>query len=178
LNLKETIKLCKKNKPDAQRILFDHMHGFCMSIANRYGVDKLEAEDIATISLYKMLSKIEKYKDSVPFEMWVRRIVINTGIDHFRKKKTIDMEFPKVRSIENVGSRNMDADYLLKMIRQLSPQYRIVFNLFVMEGFSHVEISQELQISVGTSKSNLSKARKKLQEMVNMHQQKMKSYGE
>ncbi len=139
----------------------------------------METEEIANNALYKMLSKLHQFQHGTDFKAWLRRIIVNCGIDYYRKyhkQKTrlLDMNPTIVR---NSASDSLDSDYLLEMIHRLSPQYKMVFNLYVMEGYSHEEIAKELDISIGTSKSNLSKARKKLQLWVMAHQKQMMKYG-
>ena len=141
-----------------------------MSIASRYGNTKAETEDIANEAFYKVLKNIHKYNPKAPFLVWVRRIIINVGIDHFRKNKS-RMTEPMMGSTTtlNEGEISLESEYLLKMVRSLSPQYKMVFVLHAIEGFTHDEIASKLNINKGTSKSNLAKARKKLQEMVAQH---------
>ena len=176
--LKNLIVACQKNKMKAQRKLFQEMYQFAMSIATRYGQNREETEEIANNALYKMLAKIDQYKIHTPFKLWVRRIVINCGIDYYRKyHKNQSHEIDIQAHSRNLGEKKLETEYLLQMIRRLSPKYRMVFNLFVMEGYSHEEIAQEMEISIGTSKSNLSKARQKLQGWVLAHQDQMEKYG-
>ncbi|MDA9773491.1 RNA polymerase sigma factor [Saprospiraceae bacterium] len=176
--LKSLIVACQKNKSKAQRKLFQQMYQFAMSIATRYGQNREETEEIANNALYKMLAKIDQYKEHTPFTLWVRRIVINCGIDYYRKyHKNQSREIDIQAHSRNLGENKLETEYLLQMIRRLSPKYRMVFNLFVMEGYSHEEIAKEMEISIGTSKSNLSKARHKLQGWVLAHQDQMEKYG-
>jgi len=177
VELQHIIKGCIKNDSSCQRKLFNYMYNYGMSVAARYGQSLHESEDIANEGFYKVLNSIQKYKPSIPFLLWVRRIIINCGIDHFRKRKNIAIpNSDATRKTTNLGEQGLNADYLLDMIRHLSPQYRLVFVLHSIDGFTHEEIARKLNISKGTSKSNLSKARKKLQKMVAIHNQEKVTY--
>lgn len=167
VSIHSLVEACKQGSPEAQKALFMKMYNFGMSIAFQYSSSKMEAEEIAQDGFYKMFRHLEKYKPHVPFELWLRRIIINCGIDHYRKysaKKQIK-DLPLV-TIHNDGELLMDSEYLVQCIQSLSPAYRMVFNLYVIEGYSHKEIAEKLSITEGTSKSNLSKARRNLQAMI------------
>ena len=150
-----------------------------MSIASRYGQSLQESEEIANDGFYKMLTRLDQYQSHIPFELWLRRIIINCGIDHYRKyHKNIDLiDVPEQKINRNSAVEKLESEYLLECIRALSPVYRMVFTLFAIEGFSHEEIAEQLQISVGASKSNLHKARKKLQLMIRDISQENSNYG-
>lgn len=140
-----------------------------MSIAIRYSKHLQEAEEIANDGFIKMFKNLDKYSFDKPFDMWLRRIVINCAIDHYRKeykKSNIIKLNAKQNHDYNTAELKMDAAYLTNCINKLSPKYRLTFNLSVIDGFSHQEISEKLNISVGTVKSNLHKARKSLQQMI------------
>lgn len=173
MNEKELYHLiaeCKKNDSHAQRKLFSYMYNYGMTVASRYGSTLAESEDIANEGFYKVLKNIGKYDPKIPFLAWVRRIIINCGIDHFRKQRSKKMASVKpLSTISNNGLKALESEYLLQMVRSLPPQYKMVFVLHAIEGFSHEEIASKLKINKGTSKSNLAKARKKLQEMVTQH---------
>jgi RNA polymerase sigma factor (sigma-70 family) len=177
-SLLKLIDGCKKSDRACQKELFFYMYNFGMSIASRYARNLQDAEEIANDGFYKMLHKIESYPDHIPFRLWVRKIIINCGIDHFRKfqAKEVTLVNMDTSQSQNAGEVNLDSEYLLEMIRQLSPSYRMVFVLFVLEGYSHEEIALHLGISEGTSKSNLSKARKNLQTLILKHNQHI-NYG-
>ena len=173
------IERCKDNDPQAQKQLFLLMYNYGMSIASRYAQNLPETEEIANDGFYKMLKNIHRYKPSIPFKLWLRRIIINCAIDHYRKQEVRKVEMPQAapNKVFNTASDRLDSEYLLGLIRQLPNQYRMVFVLHVIEGYSHEEIGEKLGISKGTSKSNLAKARKKLQSMVVMFNQKSAGYG-
>lgn len=178
--LQNIIQGCRNNNGSDQEQLFKLMYNYGMSIASRYGDNLSDSEDIANEAFYKMFKSIHSYQDKIPFKLWLRKIIINCGIDHYRKSKGKKSQAYRPRTFSsnfNQGALDMESEYLLAMIRKLTPQYRIVFVMHVIEGFSHEEVSEKLNISKGTSKSNLSKARKKLQEMILIHNQQKANYG-
>lgn len=162
---------CRAKDLKSQRKLFAEMYDFGMSIASRYSTNRMETEEIANDGFYKMLKNIDKYQDKIPFTLWLRRIIINCGIDYYRKynklKSTQEYQTSSnLKTVFNQGEQRLDAVYLSNLIQCLSPQYRIVFILYVIEEYTHAEISEKLKISIGTCKSNLSKARTKLKGMI------------
>lgn len=170
---------CKKNDAQCQKKLYQLMYDYGMSIAARYGQNLPETEEIANDGFFKMLKHIDRYQGQGPFKLWLRKIITNCGIDHYRKiqsQKNRIIEL-KTQFISNEGSDMLESEYLLKLVRRLSPGYRMVFVLHVMEGYNHDEIAAKLNISKGTSKSNLAKARKKLQDMLHIHNRQVTEYG-
>ncbi len=163
-NLKEIIKGCQKGNPASQKVLYDlyapKMYGVCL----QYCKDRTEAEDCLQEGFIKVFTNIKKYRFEGSFEGWIRRIMVNTTIESFRKKKPEtsleDTMLVKLQSdiIEEKASE-ISEDEIMDIISELPPKYRIVFNLYVLEGLSHKEIAEALDISEGTSKSNLSRAR-------------------
>jgi len=138
----------------------------CLQYSNNYE----EAKDNLQDGFVKVFSKLKQFKHEGSFEGWIRRIMVNTALEKFRQNKIkfIDnevYEFKDSMSYENIES-NISADDILKAMQQLSPQYRLVFNLYANEGYSHKEIAEKLNISIGTSKSNLSRARIILQKRI------------
>ena len=114
----------------------------------------------------KIFTNLKKFDLSRPFKPWLRKILINTCINNFRKKRisfAVDLEEAKNQVTSDEILSGISYNEILDMIRKLSPAYRTVFNLYVIEGYKHEEISEMLDISVGTSKSNLSKAKKNMQ---------------
>jgi RNA polymerase sigma factor (sigma-70 family) len=164
------IEGCKKGKNRYQeelyRMLAPRMYGLCLKYAN----DKDDAKDIMQDGFIKVFQKIDQFGEKGSFEGWVRRIMINTALEKYRSQVTIyslDERMPL--SDEGVHStiiEDLSAEDLLGLIRQLTPKYRMVFNLYAIEGYNHKEIGEMLGISEGTSKSNLSRARLILQEKV------------
>jgi len=164
------IEGCKKGKGRYQeelyRMLAPKMYGLCLKYAN----DKDDAKDIMQDAFIKVFQKIDQFGDKGSFEGWVRRIMINTALEKYRSQVmvySLDERMPF--SDEGVSSTVIDelsAEDLLGLVRQLTPKYRMVFNLYAIEGYNHKEIGEMLGISEGTSKSNLSRARIILQEKV------------
>ena len=170
-DLKEIIKGCQKGNPASQKALYDlfapKMYGVCL----QYCKDSTEAEDCLQDGFIKIFTNIKKYKFKGSFEGWVRRIVVNTTIDSFRKKKPEtsleDTMLVKLQS-DTIEEKAIEIgeDEIMNIISKLPPKYRIVFNLYVLEGLSHKEIAEALDIAEGTSKSNLSRARSWIKERI------------
>lgn len=142
-----------------------------MTICRRYANDHHEAEDMLQESFIRIFKSINQYKSLGSFEGWVRRITVNTAIQFLQKRKIRFTEIDNM-SIEPPSSdrsvfSDLDAEDLLKLISLLPDGYRTVFNLFVLEGYSHEEISQMMKIETATSRSQLSKARAMLREKIN-----------
>ena len=171
------IKGCKRNDKKCQRkvyeMLFSPMLGVCM----RYAQDRQEATDILQDGFIKVFDKIGLYDDNGSFEGWVRRIIVNTAIDAIRKRKheiltddtsTYQNHTGHYEEEEKDESayKGLGVNDVVDATQQLSPMYRAVFNLYVMDGLTHQEIAEELNISVGTSKSNLSKARARIKTLL------------
>jgi len=171
------IKECQQNKAHSQRILFNYMYNYGMNVASRYGKTTQEAEEIANDGFYKALKYINKYDFQKPFLVWVRRIIINSAIDHFRKNERGNVLPLNSQPVHNTAHATMNREYLESLVHRLPDQQKMVFMLHVMEEFTHDEIAKELKISKGTSKSNLAKARKKLQQMIAQVQKLEKENG-
>ncbi len=164
---RDFIAACIRKEKWAQKQLYVDHYGSMMGVCLRYAGDQDEALDILHEGFIKVFRNIAKYKPGTSLSAWIRRIMINTSIDYYRKKsrrRTDDIE-----QAYNLSGGEVDAvsicgeKEILAAIQQLSPAYRTVFNMYVIEGFSHKEIANELNISESTSRSNLVKARLKLQ---------------
>ncbi|GAB4404572.1 MAG: sigma-70 family RNA polymerase sigma factor [Bacteroidia bacterium] len=136
----------------------------------RYTSDREEARDVLHEGFMKVFRNLRKFTRGTNLGAWIRRIMINTAIDHYRKsaKRPNLVEINHAiheTDVQDVVS-DLSADEILAMVQDLSPAYRMVFNLYVVEGYSHKEVGDMLGISEGTSKSNLAKARTKLQQMI------------
>lgn len=158
---------CRKNDRESQRLLYQHYYGYAMSICVRYCHSVEEAKEIVNDGFIKIFTKIKQYEMESSFKAWLRRIMINTAIDHYRKElKHYYHQDIQALSIKetNDGSALSDLshDELIGLVQALTPAYRTVFNLYAIDGFTHQEISKLLNISEGTSKSNLMKARNNL----------------
>lgn len=166
----QLVEGCKNGSQIAQKQVFDGMRRILFSICLRYADNQDEAQDILQNGFIKVFKNINNFNGDGSFEGWIKRIVVNTAIDNYRRKKvkpvTVDSELT-----DRIGAGLEDEDEelsiyervpiqrVLDAVQELSPVYKIVFNLYVMEGYNHNEIAEMLEISVGTSKSNLSKAR-------------------
>jgi RNA polymerase sigma factor (sigma-70 family) len=148
-----------------------------MSICDRYTNNQEDALEILNDGYLKIFKEIHRYQPSYAdvtgsFRGWLRKIMVYTAIDHFRKQRKHEMVGGLDTAIVHLPSETADAcdkisyDEIIRFIQHLSPAYRAVLNLFIIEGFSHEDIAGHLGISVGTSKSNLSKARKQLQKIL------------
>ncbi len=148
------------------------MFGICL----RFAKDKTEAEDNLHEGFIKVFSNIKSFRHEGSFEGWMRRIMVNVSLEKFRKQQQMYPVEDIVFHTDSQTSDNVLSDIsvqeLLGLIQQLPPRYRMVFNLYVIEGMNHEEISREMNISVGTSKSNLSRSREILKDKVK------KLYGE
>jgi RNA polymerase sigma-70 factor (ECF subfamily) len=174
LDLQKIIEGCIKGNSRSQEELFnlysDEMYAVCLY----YSPSDVEAEDTLHEGFLKVFQHIAGFKAQGSVKAWIRRILINTALEKYRKKSPMYvLDNEDYTQIEDSGHEdaisNISADDLLGIIQELSPQYRIVFNLYALEGFSHKEIAQKLNISEGTSKSNLARARTILQKKVNAH---------
>lgn len=134
----------------------------------------MEAEDVLVIALTKVFEKIDQFKNEGSFEGWIRRIVVNESLTWLRKNRSMyletDLEKAEREPDYHQLSDRLEAEDLLKIIQQLPSGYQIVFNLYAIDGYSHKEIAEQLNISENTSKSQLSRARTHLQKLLNQYQ--------
>ena len=168
---------CALNNRESQKIIYSSFYGYAMAICDRYANRQEDAVEILNDGFLKIFREIHHcqpaYADVVSsFKGWLRKIMVYTAIDHFRKYHKHQMVTELDSVVYQVTAVNEDAldkisyDEIIKAVQELSPGYRTVFNLFVIEGLSHDEIARQLTISAGTSKSNLSKARRQLQKIL------------
>jgi RNA polymerase sigma factor (sigma-70 family) len=176
------IKGCALNNRESQKKLYLSFYGYAMSVCDRYASRGEDASEILNDGFLKVFKEIHQfspaYADVVSsFKGWLRKIMVYTAIDHFRKnQKHKNISEPETAIIHLSAATETPVDKIsyeeiIRFIQDLSPAYRTVLNLFIVEGFSHEEISKQLGISTGTSKSNLAKARKQLQKIL-YHQNK------
>ena len=163
------VKNCLKGDPIAQRKLFDKFAPKMLGVCMRYAKSTEQAEDVLQDSFIKVFQKLNHFKEKGSLEGWIRRIVVNTSLDQIRK----ELKFKDNVPMENVDYRleqnsfileGLAAEDLLGLVNTMPNRYKTVFNLFAIEGFSHKEIAQDLNISVNTSKSQYSRARAFLKE--------------
>ena len=168
--IQKHIQGCIRNERDSQKALYKHFYSFAMGICLRYANDRLDAAGILNDGFFKAFKNITKYEPTKAFLPWIGRIITNTAIDYYRANlKFADhvdiLDHENIAQVSSVYDKLAYHD-LLALVQKLSTGYRTVFNLFAIDGYTHEEIAEMLGISVGTSKSNLFKARQKLQEML------------
>lgn len=166
INLEHLLDGCRQNHRTSQHRLFVMFYNYAMTIARRYMGNPENAEEVVNDAFFKVFSKIHLYSSEQPFRFWLRRVVINTAIDRLRSnlndlKVTELHPWHDTETLPNIVEE-ITREQVLAMLDLLPPSYRTVFNLFVADGFSHEEIGAMLNISPGTSKSNLSRARQHL----------------
>ena len=168
---------CALNNRESQKILYGSFYGYAMAICDRYTNKQEDAVEILNDGFLKVFREIHHYQPAYAdvvssFKGWLRKIMVYTAIDHFRKYHKhrmvtqLDNVVYQVPAVNENAIDKLSYEEIIRAIQELSPGYRTVFNLFVIEGLSHEEISGQLGISTGTSKSNLSKARKQLQNIL------------
>lgn len=169
-SLEHIIKGCIAGKNASREMLYKMYSGKIWGICLRYARNYDEAKDIMQESFIKIFGKISQYEGRGHFEGWLRRITVNTALVEFRKKRYLNIESVDTSDINTDTYDNIEfnitASELLEIVKELPQQYRLVFNLYAIEGYSHKEIGELLGISEGTSKSNLSRARDILQRKV------------
>src|SRR5687767_2277653 len=167
---------CALNNRESQKIIYSSFYGYAMAICDRYANREEDAIEILNDGFLKIFREIHHYSPAYSdvvssFKGWLRKIMVYTAIDHFRKyhkhKMVMDLD-QVVMQVPSAGETAVDKlsyEEIIRGIQELSPAYRAVLNLFIIEGLSHDEIAEKLGISTGTSKSNLSKARRQLQKI-------------
>ena len=166
------IEGCKAQKPAAQREMYARFSGQLFATAIRHTNSREDAEDVLQDSFVKIFKHIKSYREDFSFEVWIRRIVVNTAITHYRRNLKHShhqdiVELPATpRDMENQHDPEFTADELEHAIAQLPIGYRTVFCMYVIEGYKHHEIAEQLGVDVNTSKSQLSRARKYLQRVL------------
>ncbi len=154
----------------SQKLLYDRYASKMFGVCLRYAQDYQNAEDILQEGFVKAFRNMEKFRFEGSFEGWLRRIMVNTAIEMHRRKNhlypLVEVENTDIELVEENAVNMLAADDLMTMIASLSPGYRTVFNLYAIEGYSHKEIAEQLNISEGTSKSQLARARYILMDMV------------
>lgn len=169
---KELIILCQKQKPTGQKALYDKYAPVLFSVCKRYLKVHEEAEDVLVESLYKIMTNIHKYSFKGSFEGWMRRIVVNECLMRLRKNKLFVVNLDTAYSVGQDSNIESELQYqdLIIMLNQLPTGYRTIFNLYVIEGYKHREIAEQLGISINTSKSQLILAKKKMRELIKKKQ--------
>lgn len=155
-------------------MLFEQYAGIMMTICLRYSCDHNEAEDILQEGFIRVFKYIDQYKSAGSFEGWIKRVMVNAALRNLQKKvihfSAINEELEDLQLVDADILSNLREREILKLISKLPTGYRVVFNLYVLEGYSHDEIAHLLKINAGTSRSQLAKARKTLQEQIRSQQ--------
>lgn len=175
MTLEELIIQCKKQDAKAQEVLYKEYSRILFGICLKYSPNRTEAEDSLQDAFITIFKRIEQFEGKGSFEGWMKRITVNTVLQKYRKKKTFDIpnEEQLEEAEEEIEAENIPLDYLLKIVQELPDRYRLVFNLYVLDGYSHKEIGDMLGISDGTSKSNLARARMILKAKVEQYKENL-----
>ena len=175
-DLKNIVEECVSGNVRAQETLYQMLAPKMFGVCLRYSKDRTEAEDNLQEGFIRVFSYIKNFRHEGSLEGWVRKIMVNVSLEKFRKQNVMypveDVSLFDSRVETNDIIEKLSADDLIKVIQELPPRYRMVFNLYVVEGLNHKEIAEEMNISEGTSKSNLARARDILKKKVT------KLYGE
>jgi len=168
LSLEQLIDLCKKEDRKAQAQLYRNYSSILFGISLKYSRNKTEAEDNLHDSFMTIFEKIGQYNGNGSFEGWMKRITVNTVLQKYRKEERLNVVSENTEEVVEIDSNyeNINLQTLLQYIQELPNKYRLTFNMYVLDGFSHKEISEKLGTSTGTSKSNLARARMILKEKV------------
>ncbi|TCZ74520.1 RNA polymerase sigma factor [Flaviaesturariibacter aridisoli] len=169
----DLVEGCRQGDRKLQKELYERFAPKMFGVCLRYAGATEEAEDILQEGFVKVFNKISSFRGEGSFEGWIRRIIVNTAIEHFRRKTYL-------QPVTEREEETMESDYLsvldslaekdiIGLVQQLSPGYRSVFNMYVVEGYTHKQIGELLGISEGTSKSQLSRAKAILQDLVRTH---------
>jgi RNA polymerase sigma factor (sigma-70 family) len=174
------IEGCRKNKHRYQMALYDKYAAMLRAVCLRYVKNDADADDLLQEGFIKILQNVENYVETGSFKAWMKRIMVNQAINFLKKKKQIeftdltgnedyndDEAYNPEKTENKLIDGNIGPDKILELMKQLPEGYRMVLNLYVIDGFTHKEIADQLGISINTSKSQLSRARKTLMDMAN-----------
>lgn len=163
MRLEEIVKKCIKGNRKAQKALYELCHRQVMGICLRYCRSKEEAEDVFQECFIKIFDQLEKLRTPQAFWGWMKSLTIRTCLSHFRKNTLLVEDITEAWTVESNAYESifsqMETQAIIDLINKLPAGYRLIFNLFEIEGYKHSEIAEMLQISIGTSKSQLSKAK-------------------
>lgn len=162
---------CRENNRNSQRQLYERFYGYAMNVCLRFAWQPVEAKEILNDAFFKVFTRLDRYDPSLPFRSWFRRILINSAIDHFRKyhaqPATLDLMSVEGQMAEEMPLPALLPDEdVLPILGQLSPAYRMVFNLYVIEEYPHRDIARMLGIDERTSRSNLARAKEKIRALI------------
>ena len=169
MGLKQLIENCKINDTKAQSELYKLFSSKLFSMSLKYSRNYAEAEDNLQDAFLTIFKKIGQYKHEGSFEGWLKRITINTALQRYRNEKVFDIITNEIAEdvVLDIEDDEISIDFLLQIIQELPDQYRLIFNLYVLDDYSHKDIASMLNINIGTSKSNLSRARQILRKNIN-----------
>jgi len=179
LSIENLILKCKQQDKRAQETLYRMFSPKFFVLCLKYCSSYDQAKDSLHDGFIKIFQNISKYNERGSFEGWMTRVIINNALREYQNKSIfikIEEEFIEETEIE-IEEEELSFDFLMNLIQELPSQYRVVFNLYAMDGYSHKEISKSLNISIGTSKSNLARARKKLRENIESYKRSKKELG-
>jgi len=168
LSLNQLIENCKVNDTKAQGELYKLFSSKLFATCLKYSRNYAEAEDNLQDAFLIIFKKIEQYQNKGSFEGWIKRITVNIVLQRYRSEKIFDIiNENTIEDVEvEIDEDSVSIDYLLKIIQDLPDRYRLVFNLYVLDGYSHKDIANMLKINIGTSKSNLARARQILKHTI------------
>lgn len=171
MSLEQLIERCKKNDVKAQGQIYKLFASKLFSVCLKYSRNNAEAEDNLQDAFVTIFKKIAQYKQKGSFEGWMKRITINTALQRYRSVGVFDIVNENQLKDESIDidEDTITIDFLLSIIQELPDRYRLVFNLYALDGYSHKEIAEMLNISTGTSKSNLARARLILKEKIEQY---------
>lgn len=171
MSLNQLIEQCKKNEIKAQSELYTLFSGKLFALCLKYSRNYTEAEDNLQDAFLTIFKKIDQYQNKGSFEGWLKRITVNTVLQQYRKEKVFEIAHDENIEDEDidVDEERVSMDYLLQIIQELPDRYRLVFNLYVLDGYSHKDIADMLDINIGTSKSNLARARQILKQTIEVY---------
>ena len=168
MSLNQLIENCKVNDTKAQGELYKLFSSKLFATCLKYSRNYAEAEDNLQDAFLIIFKKIEQYQNKGSFEGWIKRITVNIVLQRYRSEKIFDIiNENTIEDVEvEIDEDSVSIDYLLKIIQDLPDRYRLVFNLYVLDGYSHKDIANMLKINIGTSKSNLARARQILKHTI------------
>jgi len=176
MSLEKLIDKCKRKDKKAQSEIYQLYTGKLFALCLKYSRNYQEAQDNLQNGFITIFDKIEQYNFKGSFEGWLKRIIINTALQTYREKNVLNLvteEIPDEVTVE-IDEEQISLEFLLKLIQELPNRYRLVFNLYVLDGYPHKEVAGMLNISEGTSKSNLSRARLILRDKIELNQSQIK----
>ncbi len=178
----QLIRALKGSDPKAQRMLYEKFSGKLMSVCLRYVGDRMTAEDILVQGFMKIFDSVPQFREEGSFEGWMRRIMVNEALAYLRQQRRIldNVSIEEAAAVPDYtyADQNLEASEIMEMIGKLPFGYRTVFNLYAIEGFTHLEIAETLGITESTSKSQLHRARAHLQKMMKEWESAAKSRGD